>query len=84
MYLYPKLKYFQYTVWSAWHRPNPPPTGAVAVSVKPQKFLAADLNYTTVGVLDPTLNLGTAIFPHQQPLGSCFVLTEIEPIRLVH
>lgn len=69
-------------VWMPWKRPNPPPTGAVAVSVKPQKFLAADLNYTTIGYLDPTLHLGSAVFPNQEkPSASCFVLTEIEPER---
>jgi hypothetical protein len=70
-------------VWTPWKRPNPPPTGAVAISVKPQQiFLAADLNSTVIGYLDPTLHLGSAMFPSQvEASNSCLVLTEIEPVR---
>lgn len=69
-------------VWTLWKKPNPPPTGAIAVSVKPQKFLAADLNFTTVGYMDPLTALGSCFFPNQpKPSASCHVLTEVEPWR---
>lgn len=71
-------------VWTPWSRPNPPPTGAVAISVKPQKFIASDLNATKIGYLDPTMKLGLAVFPSASGLQeetTCLVLTEVEPVR---
>ncbi|ODM96474.1 Protein unzipped, partial [Orchesella cincta] len=69
-------------VWKLWQRPNPPPIGAVAISFKPAKFLATDLNSTVIGYLDPSMNLGSGIFPSEsEPATSCLVLTEIEPER---
>jgi len=69
-------------VWTPWKRPNPPPTGAVAISTKPQLFLAADVNSSAVGYLDPTLSLGSASFPDQpEAAKAALVLTEVEPTR---
>lgn len=69
-------------VWKLWQRPNLPPIGAVAISFKPAKFLATDLNSTVIGYLDPSKNLGSGVFPNEQePAQSCLVLTEIEPER---
>lgn len=70
-------------VWKLWQRPNPPPGGAIAISFKPAKFLATDLNSTVIGYLDPSNNLGSAVFPQgsHEPPTSCLVLTEVEPER---
>ena len=69
-------------VWKEWTIPNPPPTGAVAISEKPTRFIATNMNSTVVGYLDPSSGLGKVVFPHEpQPHTSALILAEIEPER---
>lgn len=70
-------------VWIHWTTPNPPPTGAVAVSEKPIRFLATNVNHSMAGYMDPSGN-GVIVFP-KEPQSEIvlegLVLTEIEPER---
>jgi len=71
-------------VWVPWTTPNPPPTGAVAVSEKPVRFLATDHQHSMVGYLDPKSGNGAVVFP-KEPQSEvsleALVLIEIEPDR---
>jgi len=69
-------------VWKDWTIPNPPPTGAVAISEKPVKFIASNANFTAVGYMDPSAGLGKVIFPQDaQSYTEGLILAEIEPER---